>query len=108
MKHFQLFFLLLVAGCSGTNINSYEGTLPELDLRTFLQGDLVAYGMLQNRSGQMTRRFVATLQASWSGENGTLIEQFRFDDGEVQDRTWVITHLGNGQYTGMAGDVVGE
>ncbi len=107
MKYF-LPFILLLSACSGTNIDTYSSTQPALDLRTFLQGDLMAYGMLQDRSGRMTRRFVATLQASWVGETGTLVEQFHFDDGEVQARTWIITHLGNGQYSGTAGDVVGE
>lgn len=108
MKYVLPFILLLLSACSGTNIDTYSSTQPALDLRTFLQGDLMAYGMLQDRSGRMTRRFVATLQASWVGETGTLVEQFHFDDGEVQDRTWTITHLGNGQYIGTAGDVVGE
>ena len=107
MKYF-LPFILLLSACSGTNIDTYSSTQPALDLRTFLQGDLMAYGMLQDRSGRMTRRFVATLQASWVGETGTLVEQFHFDDGEVQALTWIITHLGNGQYSGTAGDVVGE
>ncbi|MES2627164.1 MAG: DUF3833 domain-containing protein [Pseudomonadota bacterium] len=108
MKLLFPIMLLLLSACSSTNIDNYETTQPALDLRTFLQGDLVAYGMLQDRSGRMTRRFVATLNGSWSGERGTLVEQFRFDDGEVQDRTWIITHLGDGRYIGTAGDVVGE
>jgi len=96
-----------VSACSAPRIDTYSGTSPALDLRTFLKGDLMAYGMLQNRSGQVTRRFVASLQGSWEGETGTLVEHFSFDDGEEQDRTWILTHLGNGQYRGTAGDVVG-
>jgi hypothetical protein len=108
MKYLFPIMLMFLSACSGTNIDSYITTQPPLDLRAFLQGDLVAYGMLQDRSGRMTRRFVATLNGSWVGDTGTLIEQFRFDDGEIQDRTWIITHLGDGRYTGTAGDVVGE
>jgi hypothetical protein len=98
--------LLLLSACS-VNIHDYEATVPRLDLRSFLQGDLRAYGMLQDRSGRMTRRFTATLQGNWEGENGTLVEHFVFDDGEEQDRTWKLQHLGNGRYSGTAGDVVG-
>jgi len=107
MKMLLLCCGLLLAGCSGVNINQYANTSPPLDLRTFLDGELVAYGMLQDRSGRMTRRFVATMQASWEGETGTLDEQFRFDDGEQQQRIWTLTHLGGGRYRGTAGDVVG-
>ncbi len=98
--------VLLLSACS-VNIRDYEATVPRLDLRSFLQGELRAYGMLQDRSGRMTRRFTATLQGSWEGESGTLVEHFVFDDGEEQDRTWKLQHLGNGRYSGTAGDVVG-
>jgi hypothetical protein len=107
MKIPALLVCLLLAACSGTRVEHYRATEPVLDLRAFLQGDLRAYGMLQDRSGRVTRRFVATLQASWSGDSGTLVEHFRFDDGETQERTWQLQHLGNGRYVGSAGDVVG-
>ena len=102
-----LMLTVLVSACSSPQVDQYAGTSPGLDLRTFLDGELMAYGMLQDRSGNMTRRFVATLRGSWSGETGTLIDHFSFDDGEEQDRTWTLTHLGNGQYRGTADDVLG-
>ncbi len=108
MKTVYALVLLLLGACSQVNIDNYSPTKPALDLRSFLQGDLTAHGMLQDRSGRMTRRFVASMHASWSGETGTLVEHFRFDDGEEQDRTWILQHHGNGRYTGTAGDVVGE
>lgn len=107
MKRLLLCCSLLIAACSGVNVNQYAGSTPPLDLRSFLDGELVAYGLLQDRRGRMTRRFVATMQASWNGDTGTLAEQFRFDDGEQQQRTWTLTHVGDGRYVGTAGDVAG-
>jgi hypothetical protein len=101
------FVLLLLAGCSTQHVDDYVDTTPQLDLRTFLNGELRAYGMLQNRAGKMTRRFSAELQGSWNGEQGVLEEKFEFDDGEIQYRTWQLQHDGNGHYRGTAGDVVG-
>ena len=98
---------LLLGGCGATSVEEYAATQPALDLREFFDGDLVAHGMLQDRSGRMTRRFTATLQGSWNGESGTLVEHFVFDDGEEQDRTWTLQHLGSGRYSGTAGDVLG-
>jgi hypothetical protein len=103
-----LVLLLLIAGCSPVTIQDYQATEPALDLKSFFDGELMAYGMLKNRSGMVTRRFTATIDASWDGENGTLVEHFIFDDGEEQDRVWQLVHQGNGVYTGTAGDVVGE
>ena len=100
--------VIFLAGCSRVNIDDYRNTSPQLDLRTFFDGPLMAYGVLQDRSGKVTRRFEATIDASWNGEQGTLVEHFIYDDGEEQDRVWQLTHLGNGRYTGGAGDVIGS
>lgn len=108
MKTLLFCCVLLLGACNGVSVERYSSTTPPLDLRQFLDGELTAYGMLQDRRGRMTRRFVATLQADWNGETGTLAEEFRFDDGEVQHRTWTLTHLGDGRYVGTAGDVVGQ
>lgn len=112
MKTFQLgaviSFAFLLFSCSSQHLEQYSGTSPALDLKEFFNGDLIAYGMLQNRSGVMTRRFTATIDASWEGDQGTLIEEFVFDDGEIQYRTWTLTDLGNNHYLGVADDVVGE
>ncbi len=106
MKILMLVSLLLLGSCA-VQVEDYKTTQPTLDLRHFFDGNLKAYGMLQDRSGHMTRRFTATLHGSWQGETGTLVEHFSFDDGEQQDRTWTLQHKGNGRYSGSAGDVVG-
>ncbi len=102
------FVLVVLISCSSQHLDQYAETTPVLDLKTFFNGELRAYGMLQNRSGMMTRRFVATIDAHWEGSQGTLIEEFHFDDGEIQNRTWVLTELANGSYIGSAEDVIGE
>ncbi|MES2604587.1 MAG: DUF3833 domain-containing protein [Pseudomonadota bacterium] len=108
MKKLLIACALLLSGCSAIDVQDYANTTPALDLRQFFDGDLRAYGMLQDRSGRLTRRFTATLQGSWQGDTGTLVEHFTFDDGAEEDRTWTLQHLGNGNYRGTAGDVVGE
>ena len=100
--------MVLLAGCSRITLDDYRNTTPELNLRTFFDGRLMAYGLLQDRSGKVTRRFEATIDAYWNGEQGTLVEHFIYADGEEQDRVWQLTHLGNGRYSGTAGDVVGS
>jgi len=108
MKIIFLFSLLLLGSCGAIPVAEYSQTSPALDLRSFFDGNLNAFGLLQDRSGRMTRRFTATLHGSWQGETGTLVEHFVFDDGEQQDRTWILQHTGNGYYIGTAGDVVGS
>ena len=100
--------LTLTMGCSSIDVVDYENTSPKLDLKTFFNGKLKVYGMVQDMSGRMTRRFTADIDASWNGNTGILDEVFYFDDGEQQTRIWTLQDLGNGNYTGTAGDVVGE
>ncbi len=99
---------LLLGACSTVGIYDYEGSSPELDLRTFFDGDLKAYGIVQDYSGKVTRRFRADITASWEGDEGILDEVFWFDDGERSTRLWRLKDLGDGRYSGTAGDVVGE
>ena len=51
----------ILFACSSQQLEDYRGTQPALDLKTFFDGELRAYGMLQNRAGEMTRRFTATM-----------------------------------------------
>jgi len=104
-----IFFLVifLLTGC-GMSIEKYQGTEPEFDLKEFFNGEMVAYGLFQNYSGKVVRRFRIDMVGSWEGEKGTLKEDFFYDDGETQHRTWYITHLGEGKYQGAADDVIGD
>ncbi len=101
------FVVLLMTSCSQATIETYEGRQPQLDLREFFSGELKAYGILQNRKGEVTRKFSADIQAWWEGETGYLDETFYFDDGEVSKRLWTLEHLGDGRYSGTADDVEG-
>ena len=53
----------LLIGCSA-KISDYQSTTPEFDMKTFFDGKLEAYGMVQNRDGKVIRRFRADLIGS--------------------------------------------
>jgi len=91
-------------GCS-TQIEDYKGEQPALKLEEFFNGDLVAYGMVQDYSGKVIQRFKADLQGTWNGNNGVLDEQFYYADGTTQERIWRITKTGENTYEGRADDV---
>ena len=98
---------LFLVGCSAT-ISDYKSTTPEFDMKTFFDGKLAAYGMVQNRNGEVIRRFRADLIGSWEGNKGLLEEDFFYDDRETQRRVWNLVKHGNNQYSGVASDSVGE
>lgn len=96
----------MLMGCA-TTLDVYKGKEPALQLDQFFNGELTAWGVVMNRSGVVTRRFVATLHGHWDGPNGVLKEEFIFDDKEVQKREWKLKKVGENQFEGTASDVEG-
>jgi hypothetical protein len=99
--------LFILGGCAGPSIEQYQGNRPAFAPQAFFQGELTAHGVLKNRSGEVTRYFNATIEASWEDGIGTLKERFEFDDGEIQHRTWTLTPTSSTTFNATAGDVVG-
>ncbi|MDP1893598.1 MAG: DUF3833 domain-containing protein [Hydrogenophaga sp.] len=96
-----------LAGCAGPQISDYASEKPALDLRSYFNGTLDAYGVFTDRSGQVVKRFTVLMRCTWDGDNGVLDEDFVYSDGSTGKRIWRMKHLGNGRYSGTADDVVG-
>lgn len=97
-----------LSGCAAVDVSHYRSATPELDLRTYFNGTLDAWGMFQNRSGEVVKRFHVVIEARWEGDVGTLDEHFTYSDGSTQRRVWTLTRQADGHYIGRADDVVGE
>jgi hypothetical protein len=116
LKHTKIRFYMLLASClfvssflvsCSATLEDYENTQPEFDLRTFFNGELVAYGIFQDRSNQVVRRFRVEMTGTWTDDQGVLDETFYYADGTTEKRIWTLTYLGNNQYQGTASDVEG-
>jgi len=99
--------MLLVAACT-TPVRDYAQREPRLDLQDYFDGPLVAWGIVQNRSGKVTRSFRADLVGRWEGNTGKLEEDFTWSDGQQERRVWTFRKIDEHSYTGTASDVVGE
>ena len=88
----------LPAGAAGG-----EGFVLERDLA----GRTVGRGAFKAITGA-NRPFTAYLDGTWDGETLTLVEDFDFDDGETDRKTWRLTKQADGTFTGAREDVVGE
>lgn len=98
---------LALSGCASNHIDAYQGEKPELDLRSYFNGTLDAYGVFTDRSGKVVKRFTVVMQCTWTGDDGVLDEAFTYSDGSTQRRVWRIKKWPDGRYTGQADDVVG-
>jgi len=71
-----------------------------------LVGEHIARGEFRTITG-VRRSFTARLNGSWDGSRLTLVEDFEFDDGERDRKTWQLDRTGPGTYSGTREDVVG-
>jgi hypothetical protein len=106
--------VLGLAGCAGPQVADYAQEKPALDLRTYFNGTLDAYGLFTDRAGKVVKRFTVVMTCTWTpvpgkpGEEvGVLDEAFTYSDGTKDRRIWTLRRSADGRYTGTAGDVAG-
>ena len=106
---FALLIAFLITNCSSSNMKpiDFKDQKPRLIIEEYMSGNVKAWGILQNRSGKVTRQFSAELNGKWDGKQLILDENFIWNDGEVQTRQWKIDKIDEHNYEGTAGDVVG-
>ena len=106
---FALFISILLTNCSKNEMKpiDFKDKKPRLIIEDYLSGNVKAWGILQNRSGKVTRQFSADLNGKWDGKQLILDEKFNWSDGEVQKRQWKINKINEHNYEGTAGDVIG-
>jgi hypothetical protein len=85
----------------------FEGTRPHLDLFAYFDGETRAWGIFQDRSGNLQRQFTVDIRGDIVGDELTLTEDFVYADGEIQQRIWRIRRIDEHRYEGRADDVVG-
>jgi hypothetical protein len=104
-----IIFSILITSCSGNNMKpkDFKDQKPRLIIEDYLSGNVKAWGILQDRSGKVTRQFSADLDGKWDGKQLILDEKFNWSDGEVQKRQSTINKIDEHNYEGTAGDVVG-
>lgn len=102
-----------LSACSRHDVVELADRQPRLDLADFFEGKSVAYGIFEDRFGNLRRQFRVNMTGIVEGDTLTLEEDFLYDDGERADRTWVIQKTGvdsdgSVRYEGSAADVSGS
>ena len=102
--------LFFTASCINNNSmkpTDFKNTKPTMTIEQYFDGPVKAWGLLQDRSGKVTRQFKADMTGSFEGDILTLKEDFYWTDGEKQNRIWEIKKIDQNYYEGPAPDVVG-
>lgn len=96
-----------LSGCASPTVDDYASQKPVLDLRTYFNGMVDAWGIFTDRNGKVVKRFTVEMKCQWHNDQGILDEDFVYSDGTKEKRIWKLTDKGHGVYVGTAGDVVG-
>jgi len=103
--------VVLLNGCATHSISdtNYLNQTPGLDIESFFDGDVRAWGIVQNRKGKIVQRFTVDISGSKQGDKLVLDETFHYAVGEgPAKRIWELQRKENGQWSGEAGDIVGS
>ncbi|EPJ80163.1 MULTISPECIES: DUF3833 domain-containing protein [Pseudomonas] len=108
LKRIVLLLCIGLAGCAGEQVSQYSQETPKLDLRDYFTGQVLASGIFQKRSGEVTKRFHVVINGRSEGDKLIMHEAFNYSDGTRQTRVWTLVPTGQGKWKGTASDVVGE
>ena len=86
----------------------FQNTSPTIKIEKYFEGQVKAWGLLQDRKGKVTRQFKADMFGRFENNTLTLEEEFFWNDGEKQKRVWNIEKIDEHNYIGTAADVVGK
>lgn len=88
-------------------IDQFAGKAPRFVLEDYFEGHTRAWGLFEDRFGNLKREFVVDIVGTRDGGKLVLDERFRYADGETDRRVWHITKLDAHSYEGRADDIVG-
>lgn len=100
--------MLVAGGCGSMKVEEFKKASPELVLEEYFTGKTRAWGLFEDRFGQVQRQFVVDIDGVWDGRILTLTENFVYDDGELEERIWTVTKTGQSTYIGTTDNAVGN
>lgn len=106
---YLIFSLIFLSACSvSIDGEQYKAVEPDFNIESFFDGKVRAWGIVQNRDGDVVQRFVVNIDGYMEEGNLILDETFEYGVGEGPlTRVWTLSKNANGTYTGNAGDIAG-
>ena len=76
-------------------------------IEDFFNGKTKAWGMFEDRFGNVRKQFSVEIDGRWDGKVLRLEENFTYIDGELEKRIWTIKKEDGKKYKGYADDIIG-
>ena len=100
-------FSLALVGLALSLLPSAGQAAEKFTFEDYFTGRTEAVGSFSAING-VKRTFTVDLHGQWDGKTLTLREDFVFDDGTKDRKTWRFTKTGPSTYSGTREDVIGE
>lgn len=97
----------LLAACAGPQVSEFAGVEPVFHPEQFFAGRATAWGVLEDGSGNPTKRFTSVDVGTLVGDTVTIDQTISYSDGTGQKRSWKLRRVDANHYEGTADDIVG-
>ncbi len=97
----------VLAGCASMPNIPEPPPSKKLVLEQALTGRLLADGAFVNSLTGAETRLSVVIDGAWDGKVLTLVEDFTYDSGLKERKTWRLTKTSDGVYSGTREDVIG-
>lgn len=101
------FGLLHLAMATIMMLGLAPATAGDFSLEGYFAGKSSAVGNFRTITG-VRRKFTVDLLGKWNGKTLTLMEDFVYEDGERDRKTWRFEKIAPDRYRGTREDVIGE
>ncbi len=99
--------VLALTACAGPQVSEFADVKPTFAPEKFFAGRAVAWGVLEDGSGNPTKRFTSVDVGTLVGDTVTIAQTIRYSDGTSQSRSWKLRRIDANHYEGTADDIVG-
>ncbi len=108
LSRYVISFSIVIVCIATPSFAESEDWPKEFELEKYFIGKTTAWGIFENRQGELVRQFKVSIVGEMQDNELVLTEDFHYANGEQQTRIWRIERLENGGYQGRAADVVGN
>ena len=88
-------------------IQDFETQTPTMVLEDYFQGKTRAFGLFEDRFGNVRNQFVVDIDGTWDGKTLILDEDFVYMNGDTEYRRWEIEKTGPNSYVGTTQQIIG-
>ena len=88
-------------------LEDFAESKPVLQLEDYFNGRCQAWGIFEDRRGNIKRQFAVEILGQWDGSELIIHEDFRFVGGGTDRRVWNIRKTRSDTYEGVAEGVIG-